>query len=109
MPPPVLLSEADCLVVADQVQALNQLWKWSKDSSALAPLAAVLKSAKDDAQLLLLRYAGEKVALTVDDAETAKAGGGVIYSLHLLPSGRTVCHLPESVLDRRGGNSVLTD
>ncbi len=107
MPPPVSLSEADCLAVADQVQALNLLWKWAGDSTTLTPLASLLRSAKDDAQLLLLRYAGEQIELTVDDAESAKAEGHVIYSLSLVPSGRTVCHIPESVLARRGRNSIF--
>lgn len=106
---PFLLSESDCLSLAEQVQSINLLWKWAGDSTTLTPLASLLRSAKDDAQLLLLRYAGEKVALTVDDAETAKAAGSVIYSLSLVPSGRTVCHIPESVLARRGRNSIFTD
>ena len=94
---PLLLSESDCLSLAEQVQALNLIWKWAGGSSSLMPLAS------------LLRNAGEKVALTVDDAETAKAAGSVIYSLSLVPSGKTVCHIPESVLARRGRNSIFAD
>ena len=104
---PLLLSESDCLSLAEQVQALNLIWKWAGGSSSLMPLASLLRSAKDDAQLLLLRYAGEQIELTVDDAETAKAAGSVIYSLSLVPSGKTVCHIPESVLARRGRNSIF--